>query len=78
MNLLGGIIVIVLGIFLLIKVIFPKMKIIQGIVLLLIGGYICEQGSMHAVLSGIFLILLGIVTARDLLKNLWKDNKKGD
>ena len=54
------------------------MKIIQGIVLLLIGGYICEQGSMHAVLSGIFLILLGIVTARDLLKNLWKDNKKGD
>lgn len=78
MNLLGGIIVIVLGIFLLIKVIFPKMKIIQGIVLLLIGGYICEQGSMHAVLSGIFLILLGIVTARDLLKILWKDNKKGD
>lgn len=78
MNLLGGIIGIVLGVFLLIKVIIPKNKIVQGIVLLLIGGYICEQGSMHAVLSGIFLILLGILTARDLLKNLWQDTNKGE
>ena len=78
MNLLGGIFVIVLGVFLLIKVIIPKMKIVQGIVLLLIGGYICKQGSMHAVLIGIFLILLGILTARDLLKNLWQDTNKGE
>lgn len=78
MNLLGGIIGIVLGVFLLIKVIIPKNKIVQGIVLLLIGGCICEQGSMHAVLIGIFLILLGILTARDLLKNLWQDTNKGE